>query len=82
LMVESTEGFHTLGAVDSEPLADLPLGHAEEVSDLVLSPAVGDPQDSGEALSDPLVMGLATAALDLLADLRFQGRCHNFPQTR
>ncbi len=79
-MVEGTQGLESLGAVGSEPLADLPLDHAEEVGDLVLGPALGDPQDSGEALSDAFVVSRATAAFDLLADLRFQRQCHIFLQ--
>jgi hypothetical protein len=49
----------------------LPFGDTEEFSGLVLGPALGDPQDSGEALGDAFVVGLATAAFALLADVKF-----------
>ena len=80
LMVQETQGLEALGAIETEPLADLPLGHTEELGDLVLLPALGDPEDSGETLSDAFVVGHATAAFDLLADLRFQCQCHSSPQ--
>jgi hypothetical protein len=43
LMVESTQRFQALGAIEPKPLADLPLSHAEEIGNLVLGPAFGDP---------------------------------------
>ena len=79
-MVEGTEGLQAPGTVGAEPLADLPRVDPEEVGDLVLGPALGDPQDGGEALGDALVVGLVPAAFDLLTDLRFQSQGHSFPR--
>jgi hypothetical protein len=66
-MLEGTERLPALGAVGLEPLTDWPLGHAEEFGDLVRWLSLGDPEDSGETLSDALVVDLATAAFEFLA---------------
>src|SRR3712207_5584610 len=79
LMAEGTQGLQPLSAKEPEPLADLPFGDTEEFGGLVLGPALGNPQDSGESLGDSLVVGLATAAFDLLADRSVQCQCHGFP---
>src|SRR5918998_3460324 len=79
-MVEGTQGLQPLGAKEPEPLADLPFSDTEEFGGLVLGPALGHPQDSGEALGDTFLVGLATAAFDLLADLWFQSQCHGSPR--
>jgi hypothetical protein len=83
MVLKCTQRFQALGAVEPEPRADLSLGHAQEISDLVLSLAVGDPQDSGEAVGDPFIVSLTPTAFDLLADVRFQNHswCHSFPRT-
>lgn len=81
LMVEGTQSFQALGAVGSEPLADLSLGDAEQVGDLVLSLALVDPKNGGEPLGDAFVVGLAAAAFALLADRSFQCQCHGSPRT-
>jgi hypothetical protein len=65
-ILEGTESVETLGAVETKPLADLPLGDAKEFGDLVLRAAVGDPEDGGQSLSHPLVQSLAATTLDLL----------------
>jgi hypothetical protein len=61
-LVEGTQRLQALGAVGSEPLADLPFGDTEEVGHLVLGPALRDREDSGEPPSDAFVVGLATTA--------------------
>jgi hypothetical protein len=65
-VLEGTESVETVGAVEAKSLADLPLGDAEEVGDLVLAAAISDPEDGGQSLRHPLLLGLAATTLALL----------------
>jgi hypothetical protein len=46
----------------------------------VLGLAVSHPENRTESLGDPFVMGLASTAFDLLADLGLQCQNHHSPQ--
>ncbi|HTU19460.1 MAG TPA: hypothetical protein VMG10_15475 [Gemmataceae bacterium] len=63
----------------SEPFADLTGGDAEKIGDFLLAVAVVDPEESGEAVGDSLVLGVATASNDFGAEGSFQDESHDEP---
>jgi hypothetical protein len=64
LGVQSTQGVEPLVAIDAQPFAQLAQADAQQVSDVFTALALGNGQDSGEALVDTPVKGFLAALLD------------------
>jgi hypothetical protein len=67
LVMRGAELLQSLVAEDAEPLADLAWGDPHQVSDLLPSPPVVDPEQHGEALIDPAILGSSPSVFDVFA---------------